>query len=360
MNENIQDLNQQQQSVDYKLILFKFYRYWYIFAVTIFIAFIIAFIFNKYTRPVYEVKTSVLIKDKSENKMNPQDIIGLGLFNNMQNLQNEIGVLSSYSLTNRTVTKLGFEVSYFSEDNFVTQELYKDCPFTVVFDTAFPQPIGFRFNLTFISKDKFRLEGKEEEIKFYNYSQRAPVEERKENFSLDETFSFGQEIQSKDYKFRIILNENFNPAKDLNRSYHFYFTDYEGLVRNFKSFSIEPINKEASIVEIKLKGGNIDKLVDFLNMLTKEYLAKGLERKNIIASRTIAFINNELQGISDSLVSSEKALMIFRTNKEIMNLDDEAKAVFEKMMQLQDEKAVLIIKSKYVPQTSPVPTYDFA
>jgi len=348
VNENIQDLSQQQQSVDYKLILFKFYRYWYFFAVTIFIALIIAFIFNKYTKPVYEVKTSVLIKDKSENKMNPQDIIGLGLFNNMQNLQNEIGVLSSYSLTYRTVTKIGFEVSYFSEDNFISRELFKDCPFTVIIDTSFPQPVGSRFNLSFVSKDKFRLEAKDEDVKFYNFSKKEPIEERKGNIAIDETFSFGQEVQSKDYKFRILLNSNFDFQKDSKKSFYFSFKDYNGLVSEFKSFSIEPINKEASIVEIKLKGGNIEKLVDFLNSLTKEYLAKGLERKNVVATRTIAFIDNELQGISDSLVSSEKALMIFRTNKEIMNLDDEAKAVFDKMMELQDEKAALIIKAKYL------------
>ena len=40
--------------------------------------------------------------------------------------------------------------------------------------------------------------------------------------------------------------------------------------------------------------------------------------------------------------------MVFRTNKEIMNLDDEARQVFEKMMQLQDEKAILMVKSKYL------------
>ena len=97
MNDNNpQDFQQeQQQSVDYKVLLFKFYRYWYFFAITVFIALIIAFIFNKYTSPVYEVKTSILIKDKSENKLSAQSIMGLGGLNNMQNLQNEIGVLSS-------------------------------------------------------------------------------------------------------------------------------------------------------------------------------------------------------------------------------------------------------------------------
>ena len=132
MNDNPQEFQQQQQSVDYKVLLFKFYRYWYFFAITVFIALIIAFIFNKYTSPVFEVKTSILIKDKSENKLNAQSIMGLGGMNNMQNLQNEIGVLSSYTLTYRTISKTGFEVSYYSEDNFISKELYKDAPLSLI------------------------------------------------------------------------------------------------------------------------------------------------------------------------------------------------------------------------------------
>ena len=348
MNEQYQDLQQKQQAIDYKVILFKIYRYWYLFAVTIFIALIIAFIFNKYTKPIYEVKTTVLIKDKSENRLNPQDIIGLGLFNNMQNLQNEIGILTSYSLTYRTVTKIGFEVSYFVEENFVSREMFKDSPFIVVFDSSFSQPVNLRFNLAILSKDKFRLECKNEDVTFYNYSLKIADEGRLERIAYEETYFFGQEIQNKDFKFRILLTSNFLPKQDINKSFYFLFKDYTGLVAEFKSFTIEPINKEASIVEIKLKGGNIEKLVVFLNRLTNEYLDKGLERKNLVASRTIAFIDNELKGISDSLYQSEKALETFRANKEIMNLDEAATQVFDKMMSLQDEKAVIYVRSKYL------------
>ena len=173
MNENIQDFNRQEQSVDYKVMLFKFYRYWYFFAVTVFIALIIAFIFNKYTKSIYEVKTTVLIKDKSENKLNPQDLLGMGLLNNQQNLQNEIGILTSYTMSYRAVTKIGFEVTYNVEDNFVTKELYKDCPYKVIMDTAFPQPINLWFKISLLSKDKFRLETNDELIKFYNFSKKS-------------------------------------------------------------------------------------------------------------------------------------------------------------------------------------------
>ena len=186
VNENIQDYNKQEQPVDYKIILFKFYRYWYFFAVTIFIALIIAFIFNKYTNSIYEVKTTILVKDKSENKLNPQDLLGMGMLNSMQNLQNEIGVLSSYTLSYRAVTKIGFEVSYTVEDNFVTKELYHDSPFKVILDTAYPQPVNLWFKIILLSKNNFRLETNDEAIKFYNYSKKKTIDGRVENVSLDD------------------------------------------------------------------------------------------------------------------------------------------------------------------------------
>jgi uncharacterized protein YqfB (UPF0267 family) len=332
VNDNLQELNQQEQNIDYKVILFKVYRYWYFFAITVFIALVLAFVFNKYTKPVYEVKTTLLIKDKSENKLDPAALIGIGLANNQQNLQNEIGILTSQALTYRTVTKMGVEVSYFVESNFVTRELYNESPFKVIIDTAFPQPVGLRFEISMQSRDRFTLVADGEEVGFYNFNKKNVVEDRKEHVRINETYKFGQVIETKNFRFTVVLNENFSEEKDLNQAHYFMFNDYNSLTGQFASFSVEPINRESSIVEIKLKGGNIAKLVDFLNLLTREYIAKGLEKKNLVATRTILFIDGELQGIADSLDASEKALMVFRTNKEIMNLNEEASAVFTKMM----------------------------
>ena len=70
---NIHNLKQ-EESVDLKMLFIKFFRYWYFFALTIFVALVIAFLFNKYTKPVYEVKTTVLVKDDRSSK----DLIGIG------------------------------------------------------------------------------------------------------------------------------------------------------------------------------------------------------------------------------------------------------------------------------------------
>ena len=109
-NINLQNIDQKEEPVDYKALFFKFYRFWYFFALTIFVALVIAFLFNKYSKPIYEAKTTVLIKD---DKSSAQNLIGIGFMNSQQNLENEIGILQSYTLTERAVRELNFYISYF-------------------------------------------------------------------------------------------------------------------------------------------------------------------------------------------------------------------------------------------------------
>ncbi len=90
--ENIQNIPQQEQqeeTFDYKALFFKLYRYWYFFVLTVFIALLIAFLFNKYTKSVYDVSTTVLISD-DKSSMDAQSLMGFGFNNNMQNIQKEI------------------------------------------------------------------------------------------------------------------------------------------------------------------------------------------------------------------------------------------------------------------------------
>ncbi len=59
--DNFESIQQHEESIDIKALFFKFVRYWYLFALTVFVAIVIAFLFNKYTAPVYEVSTTVLV-----------------------------------------------------------------------------------------------------------------------------------------------------------------------------------------------------------------------------------------------------------------------------------------------------------
>jgi hypothetical protein len=88
-------------------------------------------------------------------------------------------------------------------------------------------------------------------------------------------------------------------------------------------------------------------IVDYLNTFTNVYIESNLEKKNKIATKTIDFIDNQLNGISDSLFQVESTLQNFRTSNKIMDLSIKSNEVFSNLTQLENEKAILIIQSKY-------------
>lgn len=278
--ENFDGLQaQQEETIDIKALFFKFVRYWYLFALTLFVAIVMAFLFNKYTSPVFEVNTTVLVKD-DKSMMSAASMIGIGLSNNAQNVENEIGKLTSFSLIYRTIRELDFEMAYFIDEGLIITELYQTAPFEVVFDAAIPQAVGLKYSLTFVNKNEFELEADGELIQLYNFSTEKFEDGKLDKIKWEKTHKFGEEVSNSYNTFKIILNDNFNPEEDLESNFQFVFTDYFSLAGRFRGFEIAPINREASILEIKLKGNNTQKAVNFLNMLTYVYLQQSLEKKN--------------------------------------------------------------------------------
>ena len=195
----------EEETFDYKVLFFKIYRHWYFFILTIIISLIIAFLFNKYTKPVYEVSTTVIIKSDRGTEIDPQQLIGLGFRNNLQNIENEVGVLSSYSLTERTLKNLDFFVSYYEEENFIAKELYGDHPFEVIFDTGHIQPVNMEFKVKILSASKFAIQAEAENVTLYDYSRYKELEEKYPVLKFSDTLYFGQQLEGESYSFHLVL-----------------------------------------------------------------------------------------------------------------------------------------------------------
>ena len=167
--DNFEGFQQQEESIDIKALFFKFVRYWYLFALTVFVAIVVAFLFNKYTSPVYEVNTTVLVKDDKGGALSAASMLGgLGLSNTQQNVENEIGILSSFSLTYRAIRELDFEVSYFIDEGLINTEMYPSAPFEVIMDTSVSQAVGLKFKIKFLDNSKYAIEADGELIRKYN------------------------------------------------------------------------------------------------------------------------------------------------------------------------------------------------
>ncbi len=347
-NNNLPQQQEQEEKVDIMSIVFKMLSHWHYFAISIILALLLAFIFNKYSIPIYEVKSTVLVKDDKKGGGGGDLLKGLDLFGSQKNVQNEIGILQSYSLTNKAIKDLNFFVSYFTESKFKTQELYKDCPFQVIIDTAYDQLVGAPIFVNIVSSDKYELEVPEQTAAtLYNYRSEKPVEDKVDVKKATKTLNFGEWYKSDHLNFKIVLTPNYKASENNGKNYQFTINDINQLTSQFKSSKIEPINKEATILEITLKNKNKQKAIDFINTLITVYINSDLEDKNLIASNTIDFIDSQLSGITDSLHIVESQLQDFRTVNKIMNVSDEAKMVFDKVYALENEKALESLKARY-------------
>ncbi|MCF8309302.1 MAG: hypothetical protein K9I68_09865, partial [Bacteroidales bacterium] len=353
MAEDLRQFNefqqQQEESIDFKAIFFKLINNWYLFVITVFVALVIAFLFNKYSKTVHEVSTTVLVQDE-RGQLSTQELIGIEMSGNKQNLENEIGILKSYAVANRAIKNLDFEVSYFQEDNFIVKEMYENPPFKVVFDESHPQMTGVPINIDIKSPQKYKIDIDAEKFSAYDYTKNTSLKEIEKSFNFNEKLKFGEWVETDFFKFKIDSldfqeEEQFEKLK--SKRLFFKFNNLNSLTKRFQGFSIEPINREASIVRLSMQNDNKQKAVDFLNTLTDEYLERGLEKKNKIASKTIEFIDDQLKDIKDSLSKSEKKLQKFRSKNEVMNLEHQSQQLFEQMKELQNKKAELMVKSQY-------------
>ena len=105
----------QEETIDIKALLFKYSHYWYYFIISILFCLFISFFYCRYSKPIYSVSSTLLIRDDNNSQLGAENLLeGLEIFSGKTNLNNEIALLNSYSITKQVVEDLGFGISYFT------------------------------------------------------------------------------------------------------------------------------------------------------------------------------------------------------------------------------------------------------
>ena len=114
-----------------RLLWSKVKRYWYLFAISMSVAFALAYWYLKVTVPMYQVEAQVLIKDE---KSYGEDVLfaELGLGKKIKNLENEVLVLLSSPLMADVVSKNSLQWRYFRNVGPVLREIYIDPPIRIL------------------------------------------------------------------------------------------------------------------------------------------------------------------------------------------------------------------------------------
>ena len=114
-----------------------------------------------------------------------------------------------------------------------------------------------------------------------------------------------------------------------------------------KRLKVERESKTGTSIRISLEGTNKKMDIEFLNKLAEIFLNNSLDKKNLEAIRTVQFIDDQLIGISDSLVITENKLQSFRSKNRVMNLSAQGQVIIDQSMSLENQKARLGIEANY-------------
>lgn len=297
-----------------KHIFNKFFlRHWYLYVYTLVLAMITAYFYNWYATPIYFTSSTVLIKDPRQNQTGNDLLSKLGQYDNIGTMDNEIGVIRSRALIHKTLSELGFDKSYFLKGDVKTSELYKESPIVLEADTLYRVATNAALNIQIISSTKYKI------IK----GDRATI------------YSFGQTVTHKFGKFRVnktsfFVDKYYNNPNAEKTNILVRFNDLDVLTDTYQgALKVEPVSKQASLLQISMQGPVKAKTEDFLNKHCDVYIKKGTENKNEYAVNTLKFIDEQLELLTRDIDINEANVEGFRVKKGITDLNIEAGSYLE-------------------------------
>ena len=318
-------------NIDHKRILYQIVRYWYLIVLSLVVCLTIAFLFNRYATRVYSIEASIIIKEAEDGS-------GGGLlYNNplvrlYRNYLNELYIIKSTPLMERTVSQLHFENSFYRIGNVLTSEQYKDLPFKIA---VLKNEKERQFSFTFEVKN-------EQTYTLY-------FEEEEDEITKREA-TFGDIVKFNGVEFTItkIPSKLDIDGELVGVSWMYTYKPTLTVARQYQSrLQADWAEEGAGVINLSLKGSNPEKEIDFLTGLIENYQEYDLEKKNLTASNTVEFITEQLNNISDSLTKVERQLELFKDKNIVTDLNSEALRLYQKMEGLEIQKTDLVIRDSY-------------
>lgn len=341
---------EQESNIDfYKNLLKKLIKNWYFFAISLIVCMGLGHYLVKSSDHRYSNNLILSIRELNNNRNQTQgDLAQLQMFALESQIEDEMGIISSYPVIFETVKRLKLQVSYFVEEGLVKSEIYKESPIQILYDTESPLPVDVLFELGKFDKESFYIKGKSEDYVYLFDYFNDTVQSGVNGIEISGKFNYGEEVKVGNASFKVLLNSNFDHEALAGKKLFFKFNDIINLTYYYQaSLSVERSSNQSSLVSLSSKGSNPVLVTDFLNTLAIVYLNRNLQKKNLIADKTISFIDRQISGIADSLGLTANQLKDFRVKNQVMDINYLSQSVYQQMRTLEDQRAELMVASKY-------------
>jgi len=151
---------QQPSELDLMVFLPLIIKKWYWFLITMVIALFFARFYISHTMPLYRSSVSVLVNETDDRPIvdNTQLLLGLGLPGGMKNLHNQIAILESRTLIEKTLEELPFEIEFYFKTIKNKLPIYPERPLVIIADKEVTLPKDVEFLISIHGNDLYTLE----------------------------------------------------------------------------------------------------------------------------------------------------------------------------------------------------------
>ncbi len=332
--------------INYKLLIKDALKYWWLFAASLFVTLSVIFFVLRYSIPVYQASSAILIEEKSSNAPVQDNMMeGFGLTPGMRSIDNQIAILTSWDVVYEAVKRLDFALSYYVEGSVKTTEMYNSSPFTVIFDSLHCQPLDIPIHIEAIDKERFRVHIKENNPTSSYIYKTQKYGTIAETTLYDKIHRVGEVIETPFMKFIVAFNSSMIGNK---QNMHIVFRSFESIANQLKgSLRVYRKDQTSSIVRLSTTGTNSEKNTRFLDTVAEVFIEANLAKKNQIALNTIQFIEGQLGAIADSLRVTGSELSRFRTENNLLSVESKGEQLYLKLEEENKRLADLMIVRNY-------------
>ena len=309
------------------------------------VAFIVfGFLITAYIWPTYIVKSDVQIQTPESVGEQTSDIIyGANKKTTSNHAVDEAVALRSFPNMLKAMDSLGFDVSYYVDNIFGDEEIYKATQFKIELDKKGSAyiPYSEKFSIKVLPDSKYHIKGEYEN------------EDDDKDYKFETIIGANEWASVKTFRFRILpvaVTEYYSRPDSAKESILFAFTDVanELVFECDEELTVTPKDtKESAVLEINLNTSVPNKAIDLVNLMVNQYINESLEKRNSLAVNSIKYIDEELKNVNDSLNLAETRLQEFQVENKIADVSDEGQRISEKIEKLESEKSELVVKSRY-------------
>lgn len=308
-------IEESEKEINIQEIIKPYLRNWVWFIIVPIICLITTYFYLKFVTPIYNIQSSVLIKDAKKTPAGGefgvlQDLSGLGGMGT-NSIDNEIEIFKSKKLMYEVVKLNNLQTSVYTVSKLNDMELYKETSPIII------QVINEKDYVGKIKPVNIKILGQN-------------IVLTSDNFPEINT-QFNKTISLPFANLLITKNPIFNKSKagDLSNMY-FTYSSIEGTVNYLqKIVGVGLANKDVTVINLSLNYANVNKAKDIVNTLVKVYNNDAINDKNSESQKTKDFIDDRIDLISKELGQVENEKERFKSSNQITDLSTEARINLE-------------------------------